>query len=137
MTARRTSGFTFIELLVTLTVLGALSAIAVPRYRDYTRRARVAALQGDLGNLRVAQEEHWADYQRYATDTSSLGLRTTTDVSIRLSSEDVAGGYTAVATHRLVPGQQCSTAMGREAAPREPGAIYCGPAGSGAGTLLP
>lgn len=133
MIARR--GFTFVELLVAFVVFGALSAIAVPRYREYKARAYVAAMKSDLGNLRIAEEVHWAEHQQYATDTASLDLRVTTDVRLRITSQDLLGGYTAVASHRLVPGQECATAMGREAAPREPGMIQCGPVTGGSATI--
>jgi prepilin-type N-terminal cleavage/methylation domain-containing protein len=123
----RRRGFTMIELLAVVLFIGALSSMAVPRYREHKVRAFVAAMQSDLGNLRIAEESHWAEYQRYATDTTALEFRVTRDVAISITSEDVIGGYTAVATHPGVPGRQCETAMGREAAPKEQGAIVCGP----------
>jgi hypothetical protein len=48
---------------------------------------------------------------------------------------DLIGGYTAIATHLNVPGKQCITGMGAEAAPREPGAIICGAAPSGPSSI--
>lgn len=122
----RRRGFTFVELLVVMLFIGALSAIAVPRFREYKTRAFLAVMQSDLANLRIAEESYWAEYQTYVTDTSSLDFRRTSDVQITISSQDLIGGYTAVATHSNVPGRQCVTAMGAEAAPREPGAIFCG-----------
>jgi prepilin-type N-terminal cleavage/methylation domain-containing protein len=135
MNGRR--GFTFVELLVVMLLLGALSSMAVPRFREYKTRAYIAAMQSDLGNLKIAQEEHWAEHLKYATDTTSLELRITANVAISISSQDANGGYTAIATHSNVPGRQCETAMGREAAPREPGAIFCGSASSGGSTTMP
>jgi prepilin-type N-terminal cleavage/methylation domain-containing protein len=131
----RRNGFTFIELLVVMLLLGTLSSMAVPRFREFKARAFVAAMQSDLGNLKIAEESYWADNQRYATDTSSLELRITRDVSISITSANVLGGYTAVATHTDVPGRQCEMSMGPEAAPREQGAIVCGPASSGSSAL--
>jgi prepilin-type N-terminal cleavage/methylation domain-containing protein len=131
----RRRGFTFIELLVVMLFLGALSSIAVPRFREYKTRAFIAAMQSDLGNLRIAQESYWADHQQYATDTTSLGLKTTAQVAISITSEDAIGGYTAIATHPNLPGKQCETAMGKEAAPREPGSITCGPTTSGSSAI--
>lgn len=131
----RRKGFTFIELLVVMLFLGALSSMAVPRFREFKTRAFIAAMQTDLGNLKIAEESYWAEHQRYATDTSSLELRITAKVAISITSADVLGGYTAVATHPAVPGRQCQTAMGAEAAPREPGAITCGPTSNGSGAL--
>lgn len=116
-------------------ILGALSSIAVPRFRDYKTRAYVAAMQSDLGNLKIAQEAYWAEHEQYATDTTGLGLRITAQVAVSITSEDIVGGYTAVATHPNVPGRQCETAMGKEAAPREPGSITCGPTTSGSSAI--
>jgi len=124
---RRRKGFTMIELMTVMLFIAALAAIAVPRFGEYKTRANVAAMQSDLGNLRIAQEEYWAEHHQYVADTASLGVRQTTNVSIQISSQGLAGGYTAVATHTNVPGRQCTVAMGVEAAPREQGAIYCGP----------
>ena len=72
-------------------LLGALSSMAVPRFRDYKTRAFVAAMQSDLGNLRIAEESYWAEHQKYATDTTQLELRITTNVAISITSQDVNG----------------------------------------------
>ena len=133
----RRKGFTFIELMVALVFFSALSAIAVPRIRGYKVRAYIAAMQSDLGNLKIAEEEHWADKQIYATDTASLEFRSTRNVSISITSQNIGGGYTAVATHADVPNRECKMAMGPEAAPRESGAIVCGPTTGGASSLPP
>ena len=126
-------GFTIVELLTVMLLISALSAMAVPRFREYKARALIATMQSDLGNLKIAQESYWAEHLSYATDTTSLELRISKDVAISITSKDVSNGYTAIATHHNVPNQQCQTAMGKEAAPKEPGAIICGPASSGGG----
>lgn len=131
----RRRGFTFIELLVVMLLLGALSALAVPRFQEYKVRAFQAAMQTDLGNLKIAEEVYWADHQKYATDTCALEFRITSDVAISITSQDVQGGYTAVATHSNAPGLQCQTAMGKESAPREPGMVFCGPLTSGSSAI--
>lgn len=134
---KRRTGFTIVELLTVMLVIGALSSMAVPRFREYKARALIATMQSDLGNLKIAQESYWAEHLRYATDTARLELRISANVAISITSQDVTGGYTAVATHSNVPGQQCQTAMGREASPREPGAVICGPTSSGSGSSGP
>lgn len=127
-------GFTFIEILVAMLLLGMLSAIAVPRFRMYKEKAYVAAMRSDLGNVRIAEEEHFALHQRYATDTAALGFGGTSNVRLALTSADLMGGYTAVATHLLLAGQECTTKVGKEAASAPSGEIICGPAGSGSGS---
>lgn len=127
----RRTGFTFVELLTAMFLLGALAAMAVPRYRLYKERAYVAAMRTDLGHLRIAQESYWAEHQQYTTDTTSLEFRKTPDVQIALTSADLIGGYLAIATHSNLPGLQCSTATGKDAVGQTSGAIMCGALGSG------
>ncbi len=54
-------GFTLIELIAVMIVLAILAGVAVPRYIDYTDRARTAALQGVLGNVRSACSNFYAN----------------------------------------------------------------------------
>ena len=133
MKSRR--GFTFTELLVVMLFISALSALAVPRFRAYKTRAYIASMQSDLANLRIAEESYWAEHQQYVTDTAALDFRKTSHVLITITSQDVLGGYTAVATHNNVPGHECTTAMGAEAAPREPGRVFCAATSSGSSTI--
>lgn len=53
--------FTLIELIAVMIVLAILAGVAVPRYIDYTDRARTAALQGTLGNVRSAAANFYAN----------------------------------------------------------------------------
>ena len=131
---KQRKGFTIVELLTVMLLISALSAMAVPRFREYKARALVATMQSDLGNLKIAQESYWAEHLRYATDTASLELRISTNVAIAITSKDVVGGYTAVARHSNAPTTQCQMSMGPEAAPREPGAVTCGPASTSGGS---
>ncbi len=48
--------FTLIELMIVISLIGLLSAIAMPRFQDTTARAKVANVQGNLGNIRTSLE---------------------------------------------------------------------------------
>lgn len=60
MTRRRT-GFTFIELLVVVSIVGILASVAVPKFRDVQRRARATQLLADFDVLRHAALSFYAD----------------------------------------------------------------------------
>jgi general secretion pathway protein G len=58
-------GFTLVELMVVLTVIGLLLAIVVPDYIGRTRRAEEAVLKENLTVMRDALDKHYADAGRY------------------------------------------------------------------------
>jgi prepilin-type N-terminal cleavage/methylation domain-containing protein len=64
-------GFTIIELLMTLTIVGLLSSIAVPKFRDVRRRASAAQIMGDFTVLRHAALSFYADSQYYPEETGA------------------------------------------------------------------
>ncbi len=61
LASRRRLGFTLIELIAVIVVLAILAGVAVPRYFDYTDRARSSAVQGTLGNVRSAIQNFYAN----------------------------------------------------------------------------
>jgi len=64
---QHTKGFTLIELMVTVTVIAILAAIALPSYNDYVTRSKFAEATGNLADLRVKMEQYYADNRRYST----------------------------------------------------------------------
>ena len=65
-------GMTLIELLVAITIVGILAAIAVVAYTNYLQRARRADAKTALEQLRAAQEMRRAEKGSYSTDLTEL-----------------------------------------------------------------
>ncbi|HYK42757.1 MAG TPA: prepilin-type N-terminal cleavage/methylation domain-containing protein [Thermoanaerobaculia bacterium] len=70
--ASRQSGFTLLELLVVMTIIGILAAIAVPALKDSPQRAREAALREDLFAMRSVIDQHHGDKGNYPPDLQTL-----------------------------------------------------------------
>ena len=94
-------GFTLIELCITTTMVGILTAMSVASYRDAVLRARRSEARLALLEIHAAQERHYLSDMRYTEDLASLSAATTTGRRYRLSLETSADGqrYTA----RAVP----------------------------------
>jgi type IV pilus assembly protein PilE len=99
-------GFTLMELLIAMLIVGILTAIAYPSYTDYVTRARRGDGQAALLNLATRMERFYSENSTYQTAT--IGTGTNTDVlSISTSPEGwyslsitgaSASGYTLRAT---------------------------------------
>jgi len=58
---RNEKGFTLIELVIIIVILGILAAVAIPKYQDMSAQAREAAARGSLGNIRSAITIYYAN----------------------------------------------------------------------------
>ena len=56
----RTKGFTLVELVIVIVILGILAAVAVPKFLDFTTDAKKAACKGALGGVRSAVANYYA-----------------------------------------------------------------------------
>lgn len=69
---RNQRGFTLIELIVVVTIIGILAGIALVNVNTAQRKARESALRADLFEMRKAIDNFYADKQRYPNDLNEL-----------------------------------------------------------------
>ena len=63
-------GFTLLELLLVVVIIGILVAIAIPKYAQTKEKAFIASMKSDLRNLVTAQEAYFTDSLAYTRSTS-------------------------------------------------------------------
>lgn len=104
---RSTDGFTMVELLVVMLIVGVLAGISIPTFLGQREKAAQAAMKSDLHTLRLAQESRSIDSDpRYTTNLVVLrqeGYVQSSGVSephIRLSNGD--NEFVACVKHDLV-----------------------------------
>jgi type IV pilus assembly protein PilE len=67
---KRTLGFTLIELMIVVAIVGILATIALPAYTDYITRSRIPDATSALAAKRVQMEQFFQDNRRYDQDAS-------------------------------------------------------------------
>ena len=65
-------GFTLIELMVVIAIIGILAAIAIPQFAAYRQRAYISALKTDAHSFSIAQHAYFADNSTFSTTSTTL-----------------------------------------------------------------
>ena len=103
-------GFTLIELMIVVAIIGILAAVALPAYQDYTVRAKVSEL------ILAASSAKTALAEKFQTDPSNIalfGVGATINVIGKIATASVSDAGTIVVT-----GAAASTSTGAAVTPR-------------------
>lgn len=96
-------GFTLIELMIVIAIIGILAAIAIPQFSAYRTRSYNSAAESDLRNAATAQEAYYVDTQHYCASAAGLegntyGLFLSENVTLSVNSADTTS-YVMTARH--------------------------------------
>lgn len=88
-------GFTLIELMIVVAIIGILAAVALPAYQDYTKRARVSEGLGLAAGAKTAVTEFTASNNRFPSSNASAGIAAMGSITGNaVTSVEVASGGT-------------------------------------------
>jgi prepilin-type N-terminal cleavage/methylation domain-containing protein len=100
MVTVRRSGFTLVELLIVIVIIGLLATIAIPKFSSTKEKAYLSAMKSDLRNLAVMQESYV--YENNAYTTSPVNFVTSAGVTgptIAVTTD----GWTGIVGHNITP----------------------------------
>lgn len=95
-------GFTMVELMMAVLIIGILAAIALPQYNEYTLKGKLSEGMSLLSDLQIRQEQYYQDNRTYANGmTPRSAGQVFTNVSCAYRSGDTQT-YTCTATAPLI-----------------------------------
>ena len=90
---RDEKGFTLVELMIVVVIVGILAAVAIPMYRGSTDRARASEAVAALGSIRSAMRVYYGEYGTYVHANFKDGDRVTKGGTLDLTDADLLGRY--------------------------------------------
>jgi len=83
-------GFTLVELMITVLIVGILASVAIPLYQANVKRAKASEADAALGSIRTALRVYYAENGVYPTAANYIPVY---NLSIDVDSTDIVGRY--------------------------------------------
>ena len=103
----REKGFSLIELMVVVAIIGVLAAIAIPNFRAYQARARTSEARISLSNVWTAEVSHQQDNNAFAGCLGDMGVKTPQGTSYYSFGFDKSGTTDAKLASSTAAGAAC------------------------------
>ena len=103
-------GFTLIELMIVVAIIGILAAIAIPNFMSYQCKAKQSEAKSNLGTIATCQEAYLAEFDAYGSTMSKIGF--TTKGSPRYTYTAVPAGAGSTATYTATATETTATDFG-------------------------
>jgi type IV pilus assembly protein PilE len=92
-------GFTLVEVMVVVAIIGIVSAFAIPSYNDYVLRASLTEATNALSDARVRMEQSYSDNRTYANGAAcAAALQNTERFNVTCATTNAGQGYIVTAT---------------------------------------
>lgn len=118
--SNRTAGFTLIELIIVVMIIGLLAAIMIPRLDDARARAHFTSIVSDFRYFAQQQELYYLSNFSYATDLDDLDFTPSLGVEVEVT-EATPQGWAALGTHTALDEDKgCGIYLGNATAPDLP-----------------
>jgi type IV pilus assembly protein PilE len=73
LSASDSKGFTLIELGIVVVIIGLITAIAIPAFQNFVKKAKMVEGEAALSEIKRLEERHFAEYLVYSNNPSTLG----------------------------------------------------------------